>query len=767
MLVCFRFSFLLTLILGFALLDGAEPPRGGTIRGKVALERNGAPVSNARVLLLKAGRTANTNESGEFEFRDVPEGQWELLAHMHPLADERKSVEVSSGKEASIDFLLRLAPLHEELTVSASGRESTALETFQSVLSKEGLELAQRPSTSLGESLEHETGVAKRSLGPGSSRPVIRGFDGDRVLVMQNGMPTGTLSSQSGDHGEPFDVTNLERVEILRGPATLLYGTNAIGGVVNVITDEDQLRQTPPSGVRGFLSGTGGSANALGGGSGGFTFGAGKWQFGGRGGGLRTGDYHTPAGKVENSETEIRHVQGSVGRFTDKTFVNVTYGVYDGRYGIPLAPHDDHDEDKAKATLFGRRFGARALRPEVRRGGGHDHDEGPVDLDWRRHNVRFSGGFRNLNSWVEGFTLQLNYSDWNHNEIAGGKVETQFYNKAFTYRGVFDQQKRGPWSGSFGFFGLRRDYEVLGDEALTPPVIQNAFAAFAVQAFDFERVRFQFGGRVENNRYDVERTPERALRNRSFTGLSASAATNLRLWDGGAFVASYNHSYRAPALEELYNFGPHPGNLAFEIGDDDLRPERSNGLELALRHQSRRVRGELSFFNYWIDNFVFLAPTGEIEDGLLEAFFRQGNSRYTGVEGRLDTPVLPRVWLKLGFDSVFAELTRGANKALPRIPPVRGRTGLDFRFGGFSVQPELILAARQNRVYTFESETAGYAVLNLGASYTLAQANALHSFGFQWFNAADRLYRNHVSLIKDFAPEIGRGVRFNYTVRFF
>jgi iron complex outermembrane receptor protein len=739
---------------------GAPPETSGpkgTIRGKVTLERNGDPVHHAKVLLIKTGRTIETNEDGTYEFRDVPVGKWDVLAHLHPLSDARQTVTVEAGKDATADFALAIAPVHEELTVTASGRESAAIDTIQSVTSLQGLELAQRPSTSLGEALENETGVAKRSSGPGSSRPVVRGFDGDRVLIMQNGMPTGTLSSQSGDHGEPFDVTNLERVEVVRGPATLLYGTNAIGGVVNVITQEDQIRQKPTPGVRGFLSGTGGSANALGGGNGGFTVGAGNWLFGAQGGGLRTGDYKTPIGVIENSHTEIRNTQGTLGRYTDKSFASVTYGYYQGVYGVPTGPEEDAP---AKKALFANPI---ALKPFV--AGGPD-EEGPVDLQWRRHNARFSGGLRNLGGFIDSMNAQINYSDWQHQEIAGGVPDTLFSNKTFSYRGVFDQQKRGAWSGSFGLFGLHRDYNVTGAEALSPPVNQNAFAVFAVQDLDYERVRFQFGGRIENNRYDVSPEPSRPLRDRSFTGFSGAASASLKLWSGGALVGSYNHAFRAPALEELYNYGPHPGNLAYEIGDDNLSAERTNGLEISLRHQSRRVRGELNFFNYWIHDYVFLAPTGQFQEGLIEAFYKQGNARYRGAEARLETPLASWVWLKLGFDSVFAQLTANGQD-LPRIPPVRGRAGLDFRWKGLSVQPELISAARQDRTYLYETPTAGYAVFNLNTSYTYATQHMLHSFGFQWFNANNELYRNHVSLLKQIAPEIGRGVRFNYTVKFF
>jgi iron complex outermembrane receptor protein len=235
---------------------------------------------------------------------------------------------------------------------------------------------------------------------------------------------------------------------------------------------------------------------------------------------------------------------------------------------------------------------------------------------------------------------------------------------------------------------------------------------------------------------------------------------------GTALVANYTHSFRTPALEELYNNGPHVGNITFEVGNPDLDRERSNGFDFAIRHQSRRVRGEVNFFYYDISNFVYLAPTGEEEDGLPVADYAQGDSRFTGTEMSLEAGLHENLWLNLGMDYVNAELKNDGG-ALPRIPPLRGRVGLDFRMKGFSLRPELRMAKDQDRLFENETRTAGYTVFNLGASYTLTRQHMAHIFGVDAFNLGDRLYRNHLSFIKDRAPEIGRGVRFTYTVRFF
>jgi iron complex outermembrane receptor protein len=268
---------------------------------------------------------------------------------------------------------------------------------------------------------------------------------------------------------------------------------------------------------------------------------------------------------------------------------------------------------------------------------------------------------------------------------------------------------------------------------------------------------------VEHTRYNPD--AEDVVKRR-FTGFSGSMGFQAPTWQNGAFVANYTHSYRAPALEELFNNGPHPGNRAFEIGDPNLNHERSDGIDLSLRHISDRIRAEANFFYYDLGNFVFLDVTDEEEDGLRVANYSQGNSRYTGTELILNAGVHRNIWIDVGLDYVNAEL-KATKTPLPRIPPLRGHFGVEGRYLGLSVKPEVVMASKQDRIFTAEDPTAGYAVFNINASYTLPQRHFSHHFAFTAFNLGDRLYRNHLSLIKDIAPEIGRGVRFTYSMKFF
>ncbi|MFN3325231.1 MAG: TonB-dependent receptor [Bryobacteraceae bacterium] len=766
-----RILFILALAL--CLSNAIHAQGTGAIRGTVTLEASGAPLHHVTVTVVPLGLRAQTNHEGAFEFRKVPPGRYDVLAHMHALTDARRTVNLTEGGTAEVSFQLKLSPVRDQLTVTATGgREQTTLEAFQTVASLESFELTNRgTSTSLGDLLEFETGVAKRSFGPGTTRPVLRGFDGDRVLILQDGIRTGTLSSQSGDHGEPLDAATIERVEVVRGPATLLYGSNAIGGVVNTISGYDVTHQHPRDGLRGYITALGGTTNAQGGGAGGFDFGHGNWTLWGNGGGQRSGDYNTPLGHIDNSWTDLKHSSAGFGRFGEKFSFNLNYGVQDGRYGVPFAGefhghHDDHDDHDDDHDHDHHSIKAKAAR--IRNGGEHHHDDDDhhddhddVSIAFRRQQFRFNGAVKNLGSFLDQFHFALNYSDWNHRELEGEEIGTRFFNKQFVYRGTFQQRRVRALNGSFGLWGMHRDFKARGVEALAPPTTQDAFALFGFEEFNLERVRFQFGGRYEHNRYNAQ-----GLQRRSFNGFSGSAGVILPVWEGGALATNFAHSFRAPALEELYNRGPHIGNLTYEIGNPNLRRERSNGLDVSLRQQNRRLRAEANFFYNSLNDFVYLAPTGDIEHGLVEARYMQADSRYMGAEGRLDVGLHNNLWLNLGFDSVRAEL-RANGTPLPRIPPVRGRVGFDARYRNLSLRPELIMANAQERIFLTETPTAGYVFANLRGSYTIPRQHFLHMFSVNVFNMGDALYRNHLSFIKDMAPEIGRGVRVSYTIRWF
>ncbi len=731
---------------------------GGKISGKVTFN-NQTPLHDASVQIVQLKQTVSTDEQGNYVFENVPAGRYTILVHIEGFADATKIVDVTGGANISLDFALQITSLKEQVTVTSSGTEQSVFDSFQTVDSVGQTRIMEKGGTSIGEVLENETGVAKRSFGTGSSRPVIRGFDGDRVLVLQNGLRLGSVGSQSGDHGEPVDALGAERIEVVKGPGTLLYGSNALGGVVNVIdTDEFNFHK----GFRGYFTTLGSTIDKQGAFSGGLEYGFAKnWMFRGNFSTLRSGDYQTPLGKVQNSATRSTSGSFGFGYYSDKMFLSGSFATDIRRYGVPFAPFFEGGGEKER--LFGGEV------PVL--------DE-EIDLRLRRYNFRVTGGFRNLNnSFLSGVNYNLDYTDYVHKEIetADGvdEVATTFDNKTFSYRTVFEQQKYQKLTGRFGFEGFNRTYQITGAEQLiTGKIKHNSFSAFVLEELGFEKVKFQFGGRIENNRYKPENSE---LIERSFTGFSGGFGVNLPLWKGGAFVTNLSFASRAPALEEIYNNGAHIGTLTFEIGNENLEMERSVGIDFSLRQLSNRVRFNFDVYYYRINNFVFLAPQDadgdgeiDIEDGLRVGLYSQENARFLGAEANFDVTINKYFGIFAGGDVTDAKLI-DSDTPLIRIPPLRVRTGLSFTYQGLSVRPEAIFVGDKiiNDIFPLETPTAGYALFNIAGSYTIARDHYAHIFSFNAYNLADRLYRNHLSFIKDFAAEAGRGIRVGYTFRFF
>ena len=750
----------------------------GSVRGSVTLAENGDFVSGTVILVVGAGAFALSDGQGRFRIDDVPAGEYEIVAQRDHLTAGRQTVLVEPGRTATADFVLRLSPVREEVTVTASaGGAETALEAFNAVSTLDAFDVARESAGDLSTALEHEPGIAIRGFGPGAARPIIRGFDGDRVLILEDGIRTGDLSGESGDHGVAIEAAGAERIEIVRGPATLLYGSNAVGGLINVVTPHQSYRDSLFDGTRAQLSAEMGSANAQAGTNVGMQHAQNGFLYWG-GGGLRyTDDYATPAGTVENSATESSNARAGVGWSRDRAFWSAGVTLNDGRYGVPFAGqfHGHHVEEPGAG------------------GDDHhddDHGEAAIALDWQRRALRVDAGLLGLsNRFVEGLELSFNVIDWGHNEleIEGGSenVGTTYDNRTYILRAEFDQQRTGRLSGRFGAWARVRDFEAFGVEALAPRTDLNSLAAFAYEELDLGRFRVQFGGRVDRDDYQVaerggghaddahddhgdghEHGPEPPdARDRNFAGASASLGLHADLGAGNALVANLTRSHRAPAIEELYNFGPHVGTLSFDIGNPDLDPESTVGLDLSLRHQGDRVRGDLNFFVYDIGNFIFGNRSGAELENLPVYNILQGDSRFVGFDAQGSFRLAGQSWATLGLGRVDAKLT-ATGEALPRIPPLRGTLKLDLPYRGLTVSPRVTFASRQDNVFRGETETDGYTLFDVRASYIWARQRVAHIVSVTAANLANELYRNHTSYIKDLAPEMGRSFRANYTLRF-
>jgi len=744
------------------------PVNTGSITGKVVMD-SGAAVHGALVLVIASPRTATTGEDGVYTVQGIAPGTYEVIARREHLTTGRQTVTVAAGRTVTVDFILSLEALHEEVVVTASATgQTTTFQSFNSITSLDTVEIAKNMSTSVAEVLEGQAGIAKRSFGPGTTRPIIRGFDGDRVLIMQDGVRTGDLSSQSGDHGTTIDPASLARLEVVKGPATLLYGSNALGGVVNAITPQETFRQSPFSGLLGSVTVDGGTANTQAGANGSLQFGTGKWLLWGNGGSRRSGDYDTPIGPIANSKTRLVNAGAGVGWVGGRGFFSAGVKYEDTRFGVPFAG-EFHQHDAA---------GDEDL---------HSEGEASVDIASNRLDWRFDAGVQNLQGrFLDSARIVFSVLDYQHRELEiDGPIEaigTTFSNNVYTLRGEIQQKPMGRLSGRMGVETFRRDYEAIGEEALAPPTRQASVAGFIYEEAALGRLRLQFGGRVERNAYDVdaragfEDDPDvciRALggcppkvRNRDFTSFSASAGAHVDLNGNAAIVANVSRASRAPALEELYNFGRHIGNLAFEVGNPNLDTENTLGFDFSIRGRGQRAHGEINFYTYGIRDFVFLDVQGVEVEGLRLATYQQADSRFSGVDASAHLEFVPWLHVNADIGLVRARL-EDTNEHLPRIPPLQGRLELEFNWKQLTISPELVFIADQNRVFRDETPTAGSTVFNLGATYVIGQQHLTHIFTLEGYNLTNEEYRLHTSFIKDLAPEMGRGVKATYSVKFF
>jgi len=751
------------MTIGFGA--GVAAQGTGTVTGTVTLEATGDPVHGAVVLLIGLGQFTTTDGDGSFTIGNVPPGTYRLLVEREHLTAERQDVIVAPGETVELAVTLSLSPIHEQVTVTTSARGgSTALEQFNAVTTLDSFDLTKDMWGNIGEALQNEAGVTKRSFGPAPSRPIIRGFDNDRVLIMSDGTRTGDLSSQSADHNVTIDPANLERIEIVKGPATLLYGSNAVGGVVNAISPQDSFRRSQPQGLRGQVVFDGGTANAQLGGNANFRYGSGRWMTWGGGGARKTGDYDTPEGTIENSDSELRNGNVGAGYYGEHAFFAAAYGIEDGRFGIPGASEFREEEES-----------------EI-----EEDDEFFVDNDPRRQYLRLDFGLQELNNAVlDSARVIFQRVDYNHNEIETENgvesIGTRFKNDIYLLRAELEQTRTTNLTGRFGIWYKNRDFDTIGAEALAPRTRQNAFAAFGYEELTVrDDLTLSFGGRVEHNDYDPEQRTIAAgelghgdelepppVIPRSFTGVSGSFGLRYDLTRSAAVVGNLTSSYRPPALEELYNFGRHIGNLAFEVGNSALENERINGLDLGVKGRTDTLDADLNFFYYDIDNFMFWSFQDEIVDGLRLAEMEQDTARFVGFDAQANFRVARFLWIKAGFGLVNAKLT-DIDEYVPRIPPFHGRLEVEMPWGAFAITPELVWSASQDKLFSVgETPTAGYAVLNVKAQYTLARTHQAHIFVVNAYNLTNELYRMHTNFIKAFAPEIGRGIKFTYSLRFF
>ncbi len=633
------------------------------------------------------------------------------------------------------------APAGTDIIVTAPfARERFTLPTAAGVL--EGEALVRDTRASLGETLARQPGVSASWFGPAASRPILRGFDGERVRILTDGIGSFDVSNTSADHAVAINPLTAARVEVVRGPASLLYGSAAIGGVVNV-TDRRIPREVPAEAVHLDLSGFAGSAAREGGlgghadipvGKTGLVLHAdGNWS---KSGDYRTGGYIYSAdvrnagdtetlarGRVANSGAESQDVAVGAAFIGAGGSIGLALSRLESRYGIPnrLA----HGEENVAIDMRRTRLDARAELP-------------------------LSGAFEALN-------FRFGWADYQHDEVEStGAVGTSFFSEGLESRLELVQAERNGWRGASGVQFLSRRIEAVGEEAYIPLNLTDQLGLFTLQQFDLGLVRAELGGRYEHSAVQA------LGKTRDFSAISASAGLSVALFDGFRLGLSLARTERAPAAEELFADGAHLATGSHETGNPDLVPERSLGAEAVLRGRGTGWRMEIAGFFSRFDNFIYQAPTGAEIDGLAAFEYRQAGARHWGMEaeGAATVARLGRTSIELTglADFVRADLLAGRGHA-PRIPPLRAIAGVEANAPHLGGRLELEHVTRQTRVAVNESETPAYSMVNASLSWRPFGEGSNSSIIASVNNMFDVEARRHASFLKDYAPLPGRDFR--------
>jgi iron complex outermembrane recepter protein len=724
----------LALFAACALTAAPALAQTTTVSGMLTNALSGDPVPNALITLQSGtmSRQVRSGADGRYSFSEVAAGNYDLTVRLDGFLPSKTSVTVSG---ATLTSDIQLNPeLHftEVTSVSPEGKDSFV--SFQSTASLGGQQLTQELQPTLGATLENQAGVALRSFGPGPGRPVIRGMDGDRVLIAENGLRMGDLSSQSGDHGVNVNPASAERIEVVRGPATLLYGANAIGGLVNVVTNE--IPTAPVTKATGLMTFDAASGAPGGGGAGNVTVGNGKFAVNLAAAGRRQNDFKSPDGTIPNSFNRAGMAQVGASYTSNNGFLGASYGYDKTHYGIPFV------------------------------------EAGETNLNPRRQNFTVRGEKRGMGSVFDSFRGSFGTRRYRHDELDGEEVATSFRNDTSELELLAHHGAGRKLHGAIGGSVLTREFEATGEEALSPLVNQKGFAAYVYEEVDASSVvQLQFGGRVDRATFK----PKTDEPNTDFNNFSGSVGLVLTPTEPVSLAFSVARASRNPALEELYFHGPHPGNNAVENGNTDLNSEHSTGLDASLRWRNPVASGEVTFFVNTINDFIFRRFTGSVdeESGLAITEFDQADARMVGMESHLDVRVAPILWIEGGLDYVRGNLT-SLDLPMPRIPPLRGLAGVHLRKNAFEAGIDGTFTAKQDRVYAQgfsgttvgETPTDGYNLAKIFASYTFGTGTTVSTVTLRLDNATNTLYHNHLNYLKDLAPEMGRNFAVVYSVRF-
>ncbi|MGH8547145.1 MAG: TonB-dependent receptor [Methylococcales bacterium] len=666
----------------------------------------------------------------------------------------RRDLELAQSV-TELEPVLVTAPLRDEVS------ESTVP---VNVLKGEGLRM--KMGHSIGETLKQESGITSQSFGPGVGTPVIRGQTGPRVRVLANGIGSNDASAISPDHATSTEPLLADRIEVLRGPATLLYGSGAIGGVVNII--DNRIPENNPEHLLGgaveqrydSASNEESTALKLDGGQGpvamhldGFYRQRNNIAIGGAAideAAARAVDPTLPA-SLQNSfgvllNSSAHAVGGSAGAswIGDAGFAGASINRLKNNYGIP---------------------------PD---GTGNEITR----IDLRQNKYNFKSELEHPFAFAESLRMRLGYTDYHHTEIANVIAGSFFTNKTYEGRVELTHQPIGPLRGVVGFQAISSDFSATDKstgETLVPRSQINHFGVFAVEAFDVGTVAYQFGVRAEDARIDP-----RGLSGLNYIPVSASGSGSWKMNDRNRFNLAITRSQRAPQVQELLTNGFHDATRSFEVGNINLTKETSYNLDLGYRFKSDWLTAEVDLFYNWVDNYIFQQRNGQFvtEDGdpcppdtacSPVLVTRQSAAIFKGFEGNLIFPVMENHSGRVDL-TLFGDYTRGqfdSGVDVPRMPPLRYGLQLDYARKKLSAYLRVTRAEAQNHPGEFDTSTSGYVLLNLGLNFQVKAYKEVRLMLFaKGSNLLNQNIRNSTSYLRNFAPEPGRGaeagLRFSY-----
>ncbi|MBM1181255.1 iron complex outermembrane recepter protein [Pseudomonas lundensis] len=646
---------------------------------------------------------------------------------------------------ASPAYALELQP--QVITGNPLGSSQLASPT--TVLEGDDLTLQQQGS--LGETLNKQPGVSSSYFGPGASRPIIRGLDGDRIRLLRNGVGALDASSLSYDHAVPLDPVNVERIEIVRGPAALLYGGNAIGGVVNTFDN-----RIPTEAIEGIQ-------------------GAGELRYGG------AATTRSSAGKLEAGDGSFAlHLDANA-----RTFNDLKIPGYARSRHAPQS--EDGDEKKGRlGNSNGRQDGGAV-------GGSYTWDDGYAGLSYSNYDANygspaeqdvrirmkqdhyaFASELRNLQGPFSSLKFNAGYTDYEHREIEDGEVGTTFKNKGYEARIEARHVPLGPLNGVVGAQVNRNEFSALGEEAFVPHTDTHSGALFILEALQAtDRLTLSLGGRLERTVVDPDaKGNERfsaADSSKNFTAGSVSSGAVFSLTPVWSLAATLGYTERAPTFYELYANGAHVATGTYEVGNANLSKEKAVSSDLALRFDNGTHTGSIGVFYSHFSHYIGLLGTGRTlndegepdADGMPEYTYSGVRARFTGFEAKDHWKLGESAYGKFALE-LAGDYTRATNldtgQALPRIAPLRLSSGLLWELNRWQARVDVEHASNQGRVPDNESGTDGYTTLGASAGYHFDVG------GSQWLafvkgeNLTNQTVRYASSILRDIAPAPGRSL---------